>query len=341
GVVEKEAEQQQQQQQAAAPNSDYFPCAFCGEIFPTHGAYEDHAARQHSRETGARASFECDVCGRSFERYLSFKRHRLHHALIKPFVCGLCARAFTRNHDLQRHRANVHRVRSAPADAPVPPPPPLPPQASRQRRFGTAAAAAAKPGGLFFCDRCGITFDSNAELRLHRTARCRGGPPLPPPNVTFPSESLLSLSLAADCLLGRSIKAEDGVLALRPLKMEVEEEEEEEEGAEEEEEEAESEELACEHCSARFRLETDLVEHRILEHTPLGEPTPQGSPASSSDATGDASCRLPSLPAFPTNPDVGAEASPLEVAPSVAATGEEAGEEMEAEGSRREEGGDG
>ncbi|CAL4195318.1 unnamed protein product [Meganyctiphanes norvegica] len=46
---------------------------------------------------------ECLECGKKFSSSYGLKRHKLHHADVKPFTCKVCGKGFTERSKLKRH----------------------------------------------------------------------------------------------------------------------------------------------------------------------------------------------------------------------------------------------
>ena len=58
---------------------------------------------------GKRRPYECEVCGKIFQKPSHLVEHERVHSGERPFQCILCKKAFTSNGHLTRHVAGVHR----------------------------------------------------------------------------------------------------------------------------------------------------------------------------------------------------------------------------------------
>lgn len=60
--------------------------------------------------------FICPICGKTFPRRSSWKRHQMTHEDVKPFVCRICTSGFNRKEHLMRHMLSHSTIRPFPCE---------------------------------------------------------------------------------------------------------------------------------------------------------------------------------------------------------------------------------
>ncbi|XP_069671156.1 zinc finger protein 235-like [Periplaneta americana] len=59
----------------------------------------------HLRGSVVKNAYKCDICGRSFSKSSSVKRHELLHTGDEPLRCDVCGKCFSQSSSLRRHEA--------------------------------------------------------------------------------------------------------------------------------------------------------------------------------------------------------------------------------------------
>jgi len=82
------------------PGEKPFPCEFCGRRFNDWNNYKKHRF-VHTRET----RFTCDVCGKNFSRRDNYKTHLLMHQRSdkQGYRCEECGEKFNHLHEIRSH----------------------------------------------------------------------------------------------------------------------------------------------------------------------------------------------------------------------------------------------
>ncbi|KAM4567078.1 uncharacterized protein PAE49_010531 isoform 1-T1 [Odontesthes bonariensis] len=83
-----------------------FSCDQCPRKFRNTATFEYHLLRHEELKY---ATFECQLCEKSFKTKRCLKTHQLVHTDTRPFVCSTCGKGFKTKHSLQAHQV-VHAV---------------------------------------------------------------------------------------------------------------------------------------------------------------------------------------------------------------------------------------
>ncbi|XP_065689670.2 uncharacterized protein [Patagioenas fasciata] len=85
-------------------------CEKCNEQFVSRKKYVDHCRDVHQCLPGK--AYRCDICGKSFASYNSWKEHRACvHTDERQFACTLCNATFKRKRDVRTHYMRKHEGR--------------------------------------------------------------------------------------------------------------------------------------------------------------------------------------------------------------------------------------
>ena len=75
-----------------------YPCDICGKTYKGKASYDSHRA-QHLGQS----LHPCEVCGKNFTLKGSLKLHSMLHTGIKPYTCHVCGMSFAVRSHLTRH----------------------------------------------------------------------------------------------------------------------------------------------------------------------------------------------------------------------------------------------
>ncbi|XP_043278589.1 zinc finger protein 652-like isoform X2 [Venturia canescens] len=87
------------------PQSRPLPCIYCGRRFLEKSALTKH---EQSHLAGDQRTHTCDVCHKTFLEAADLNMHKKNHDPDKKFDCEVCGREFNRLNNLQRHMM-VHK----------------------------------------------------------------------------------------------------------------------------------------------------------------------------------------------------------------------------------------
>ena len=90
------------------PQSRPLPCIYCGRRFLEKAALTKH---EQSHLAGDQRTHTCDICHKSFLQAADLNVHKKNHDPNKKFDCEVCGREFNRLNNLQRHMMVHKQVR--------------------------------------------------------------------------------------------------------------------------------------------------------------------------------------------------------------------------------------
>ncbi|XP_032538642.1 GDNF-inducible zinc finger protein 1-like isoform X1 [Chiroxiphia lanceolata] len=109
---DEESKLQKVNKSGANKNPPYvIRCEKCHEQFVSRKRYVDHCRDAHQCPPGK--VYRCDVCGKGFASYTSWKEHRACvHTEERRFSCPLCSATFKRQRDVRTHSVRKHEGRA-------------------------------------------------------------------------------------------------------------------------------------------------------------------------------------------------------------------------------------
>lgn len=84
------------------PSVTVYKCVTCPKKFVDRALYQKH---RNVHDPACWHKFRCYICNRSFMDKFKLKIHQSIHDGVKPYQCDVCGRMFNRNANMTRHRA--------------------------------------------------------------------------------------------------------------------------------------------------------------------------------------------------------------------------------------------
>lgn len=91
------------------PDTKPLPCIYCGRRFLDKPALQKHEESHLAGEQ--QRAHTCDICHKSFISSADLSLHKKNHDPDKKFDCEVCGREFNRLNNLQRHMLVHQQVR--------------------------------------------------------------------------------------------------------------------------------------------------------------------------------------------------------------------------------------